>query len=164
MDTPSKNSAMAEFLEHLIQLQLRYGVVLQQGVDLCEVVPEDQRASHAIMLADMTSWTFGEEMLRHQYQTQLENAPLVEPVADALLPKAAHHAMRDSVRQLLIHMHTPGITFGQIRRMVDLAGINTTHWPAWMDGRDNEHFNKAARADLLWHCMAHAALNGYDDD
>jgi len=86
-------------------------------------------------------------------------APLIaaQPVAQTGVPSDAIEAMTDSVRYLFTGMEMPGMTFRKIRAHCELSGMDTSHWPAWTRGRENEHFNKAARAALVWHIMYRAA-------
>lgn len=70
----------------------------------------------------------------------------------------ATEEMCDSVRYLFVGMEMPGQTFGGIWRHCESSGMDTSHWPEWMNNRNEEHFNKSARAALVWHCMRHAAL------
>lgn len=74
-------------------------------------------------------------------------------------PADATEEMCDAVRYLLIGMEKSGQTFGGIRRHCELSGMDTSHWPVWTQGRDDEHFNKSARAALIWHCMSRAAID-----
>jgi hypothetical protein len=75
------------------------------------------------------------------------------------VPAAATEEMCDAVRYMLIGIEQPGQTFGGIRQHCEWSGMDTTHWPDWTKGRDAEHFNKSARAALIWHCMYSEAAN-----
>ncbi|MDQ3160064.1 MAG: hypothetical protein M3Q51_03460 [Pseudomonadota bacterium] len=75
-------------------------------------------------------------------------------MSDDRLPQGATEEMCDAVRYLLIGLEKPGQTFGGIRQHCGWSGMDTTTWPPWTEGRDKEHFNKEARAALIWHCMA----------
>lgn len=159
----SDRSSLPAFLEEFIQLQVKHGVLVcsdQLGFFTTDLFGEgnatfDQRVDEESVRTYVTS----------HLDQDLKDA--MAPVRGKCLPVLTTESteeMQDSVRQMLIHMQTPGITFGQIRHLVELAGVSTAHWPDWTKNRDQEHFNKAARAGLLWHCMAHAALNGFSDD
>jgi hypothetical protein len=75
------------------------------------------------------------------------------------LPAEATEEMCDAVRYLLVGMEKPGQTFGGIRQHCEWSGMDTSQWPDWTKGRDAEHFNKSARAALIWHCMYSAAAS-----
>jgi hypothetical protein len=75
------------------------------------------------------------------------------------LRKDATDEMCDSVRYLFVGMDQPGQTFGGIRKHCEMSGMDTSHWPEWIFRNDREHFNKSARAALVWHIMYRAALS-----
>lgn len=74
-------------------------------------------------------------------------------------PMDATQDMCDSVRYLLIGIEQPGCTFGSIRKHCRWAGMDVDNWPHWTVNRDTEHFNKSARAALIWWLMHREAVS-----
>lgn len=97
-----------------------------------------------------------------RYVFAYREVPTLRPVSDEdVLPADATDEMVDSVRYLLIGIEQPGRTYGSVRRHCELSGMDTSHWPEWTKGCDNEHFAKAACAALIWHCMRYAAIESF---
>lgn len=175
------NPRLPAFIEEFIQLQVKHGILMEAYDIEYWTVERGLQENAKQQVRQATSldpprppthdYLVSEEKIRHYWENEVTPEVVVkmrELTTRSLsaVGMEATEEMIDSVRHLLIHMATPGVSIGGILKCMGYARIDVTHWPEYFLKPANAglHLTKGARAMLLWHCMAHAAIHGYSDD